>query len=103
MTIGEIRTIKRETGLSITGLHAKLLSVKDADNVDDMDLYASLVYLLMSKSGETVTWADVEAIPIVDLAAGLSVLPDEPAEQSGKAVEPPPGEVQAGEPVTSDA
>ena len=81
VTIGEIRTIKRETGMTIPELHARVLALNERTD-DDIDLYAVLVYLLMSHSGQAVTWADVEAIPIVDLAAGLSVVPDEPAESA---------------------
>jgi hypothetical protein len=74
-TIGEMRTIKRETGMTIPQLHARLLALNGRTD-DDMDLYAALVYLVMCRSGETVTWAEVDAIPIVDLAAGLTVVAD---------------------------
>ncbi|MGH3427349.1 MAG: hypothetical protein ACRDQZ_07235 [Mycobacteriales bacterium] len=77
MTIGEIRTIKRETGLSITELLAKIFTVKDDEDLD-MDVLASLVYLVVSRSAAKLSWADVERIPLVELAAGLSVVPDEP-------------------------
>ena len=82
VTIGEIRTIQRETGMTIPQLHARLSALNDRSG-DDMDLYAALVYLLMRRSGENVTWADVDAIPVVDLAAGLAVLADEPAATDG--------------------
>ena len=37
-----------------------------------------LTYLLMSHSGEKVTWADVEAISLLELTAGLSSVDDAP-------------------------
>lgn len=80
VTIGELRTIKRETGMTLEQLHERLVLQPLDDGADnDIDLYAVLTYLLMSHSGEKVTWADVEAIPLVELAAGLSSVGDEPA------------------------
>lgn len=83
VSIGELRTIKRETGMTLGQLHERLVLQPLGDASDyDIDLYAVLTYLLMSHSGEKVTWADVEAIPLVELAAGLSSVNDEPVAES---------------------
>jgi hypothetical protein len=83
VTIGELRTIKRETGMTLEQLHERLVLQPLGDASDnDIDLYAVLTYLLMSHSGEKVTWADVEAIPLVELAAGLSSVDDKPPAES---------------------
>jgi hypothetical protein len=83
VTIGELRTIKRETGMTLDQLHERLVLQPLGDGGDnDIDLYAVLTYLLMSHSGAKVTWADVEAIPLVDLASGLSSVEDEPAAET---------------------
>lgn len=77
VTIGELRTIKRETGMTLPALHARLLGLKDSGPGDDnIDLYAAMVYLVLCRAGEQVSWADVERIPLVDLAAGLTVEAD---------------------------
>jgi len=82
MTIGDIRTIKRETGMTVAALKDRILELKGGDDgvptEDDWDVYAALVYLILSRSGGRVSWAEVEDIPVAELAAGLSVLPDEP-------------------------
>lgn len=81
INIGELRTIKRETGLTVDQVHDKLTTLTKMDTDDpvmDIDLCAVFTYLLMSRSGHAVTWADVERIPLVELGAGFSVLDDEP-------------------------
>jgi len=82
VTIGEIRAIKRETGMTTTALQNRLLEMQGADDEglteENWDVYAALVYLILSRSGGHVSWADVDNIPLAELAAGLSVLPDEP-------------------------
>lgn len=82
VTIGEIRTIKHETGMTPAALQAKLLELKNAGDStaenENWDVYTALVYLVMSRSGGHVTWADVERIPLVDLASGFSIVEDEP-------------------------
>jgi hypothetical protein len=81
VTIGEVRTIKEKTGMTPAKLQTKLLELKDAGADDpegeNWDVYTALVYLLMSRSSGRIAWADVESIPLVDLAAGFSVIPDD--------------------------
>jgi hypothetical protein len=81
VTIGEVRTIKEKTGMTPAQLHKTLLEFKTANANDpedeNWDVYAALVYLLMSRSSGRIAWADVESIPLVDLAAGFSVIPAE--------------------------
>ena len=89
MTIEEIRTIKERTGMTPSGLRVKLMEfakladspqgVAGFDEMAAIDVCAALVYLLMARSGEKVTWADVERVPLLDLAAGFSIVEDEPA------------------------
>jgi hypothetical protein len=81
VTIGEVRTIKEKTGMTPAQLHKTLLELKTADTDEpedeNWDVYTALVYLLMSRSSGRIAWADVENIPLVDLAAGFSVIPDD--------------------------
>ena len=84
LSIGEIRAIKEHLGLTPSGLRANMMgfatlveSAKAGGEFDEMaavDVFAALVYLVMARSGEKVTWADVDAIPIAALAAGFSVV-----------------------------
>jgi hypothetical protein len=98
VTIGEVRTIKEKTGMTPAQLHKTLLELKtaDADGSEDenWDVYTALVYLLMSRSSGRIAWADVESIPLVDLAAGFSVIPDDdpPVESAEQ-----PAEIHVGE------
>jgi hypothetical protein len=79
MTIGEIRTIKRETGMTSDDLQTQVLALRDPDeDSENWDIYTSLVYLILSRSGGRTAWADVETIPLVDIVAGWSVIEDEP-------------------------
>lgn len=81
MTIGQIRAIRRETGLPSDELLDKVLGLKDVDQpggAEDWDVYTALVFLVLSRSDWHVTWADVERIPLVDIANGWSVVDDEP-------------------------
>jgi hypothetical protein len=98
VTIGEVRTIKQETGMTPAMLHTKLEELKRADPDDpgdeSWDVYTALVYLLMSRSSGRIAWADVESIPLVDLAAGFSVIPDD---EPLAPPEDPPADVPMGE------
>lgn len=88
LSIGEIRAINEHLGLTPSGLRTNLMnfanlikSAKDGGEFDEMaavDVFSALVYLVMARSGEKVTWADVDAIPIVALATGFSVVNDGP-------------------------
>ncbi len=79
MTIGEIRTIKRETGMDSEDLQTQVLALKDPDEgSENWDVYTALVYLILSRSGGRTAWADVENIPLVDIVAGWSLIEDEP-------------------------
>jgi hypothetical protein len=72
MEIGELRAIKAETGLTPSQLQHKLVNF---ETDDDPDVFAALVYLLRSKSGEkNVSWAEVNSVPL----SALSALDDEP-------------------------
>lgn len=93
LTIGEIRSIEAHTGLTPSGLGAKFTELAatgaGGGGIDEMgvlDVFAVTVFLLMSRSGEPVTWDEVEAIPVVDLVAGFSVVGDEPAAVANGAV-----------------
>lgn len=86
MTIGQIRAIRRETGLTSDELLGKVLALKDAEKPggdEDWDVYTALVFLVLSRSDWHVTWADVERIPLVDIANGWSVLDDDPVPGRG--------------------
>lgn len=81
MTIGQIRAIRRETGLTSEDLLGKVLALKGAEKPggdEDWDVYTALVFLVLSRSDWHVTWADVERISLVDIANGWSVIDDEP-------------------------
>ncbi len=67
MSIGEARTIKRQTGLTIADWQA---GVKSLDRVDP-DVFVSLVYLLKSRAGETVDWDELNALPVLTVIQGL--------------------------------
>lgn len=96
MTIGEIRTIKRETGMTAEVLELKVRDLRpDGDDVpkdEDWDVYTALVYLIMSRSGGRVAWADVEDLPLAEIAEGWSVVEDEPP-PADPAAEIPIGEL----------
>jgi hypothetical protein len=82
ITIGQIRAIRRETGMTSEELLGKVLALKDAEKPggdEDWDVYTALVFLVLSRSDWHVTWADVERIPLVDIANGWSVIDNEPA------------------------
>lgn len=88
VTIGEIRTIKRETGLTIEDVETRLTERSDGD-ADDWDVYAAMVYLILSRAGGHVTWDRVEMIPLAELAAGFTIVPDdEPALVEAPVTEP---------------
>ena len=67
-SIGEARAIKRATGLTIAGWNEGLENLGQLDP----DVLAGLVFLLRRRAGETVDWAEIDAVPLADLAAGLS-------------------------------
>jgi hypothetical protein len=79
LTIGECRVIKRECGMTtgqwIDTLEMMAKKPKRGQKGPEMDetVLAILMYLLRSRAGEPVTWADVEAMRILDIADGLSV------------------------------
>lgn len=80
LSIGEIRAIKRETGMSAEQFGARFGEFADMDPKDpDMDLIVGLVYLLRRRSGDKCTWADAEDVPAVHLRDAFSVVDDEPA------------------------
>jgi hypothetical protein len=77
MTIGQIRAIRRETGMTSDVLLSKVLALKDAEkpgNHEDWDVNTALVFLVLSRSDWHVTWADVERIPLMDIVNGWSVI-----------------------------
>lgn len=61
---------------------------------EDPDMYAVLVFLLRSRAGEQVDWGEIDSIPLNDLMAGFSIVPDE---------SPAPDGVPVGALVTADA
>lgn len=67
VTIGEARTIKGQTGLTIRGWEEGL---KDLASVDP-DVIAGLVWLLRSRAGEAVDWTEINALTINELATAL--------------------------------
>jgi hypothetical protein len=98
MTIGEIRTIKRETGMTAEGLELKVRELKpDGDDVpqdEDWDIYTALVYLILSRSGGHIAWAAVEDLTLAEIAEGWSVVEDEsPQEPVDLPAEIPLGEL----------
>lgn len=69
VTIGEARTIKRCTGLTLADWRLGLLTW----GREDPDVLAGLVYLLRSRAGETVDWYELEQINAQDVVDGLTV------------------------------
>lgn len=67
MSIGEARTIKRNTGLTILGWQEGL---KAMDQIDP-DICIGLIYLLRSRAGETVDWDALDELPVADVLGGF--------------------------------
>lgn len=84
LTIGESRVIKR----NCTGPNGKAMTGADwrecmvAFDREDPDLLAGIVFLLRSRAGETVEWADLEDLTVQEFAEGLTVADDEVVEPS---------------------
>ena len=74
VTIGECRVIKRETGMTIAQWRERFLAFDE-----DPDVYATMVFLMRSRAGEQVDWAEIDSIPLAELMAGFSVVTDEPS------------------------
>ena len=93
VTIGEIRTIKRETGMTPDTLKQELLDLSEVDTDDpamqNWDLYTALVYLILSRASGGARWEDVERLPVIQLATGFSVIPDEDETPPTETVELP--------------
>lgn len=71
LSIGESRTIKRETGMSITVWLEKL------QDFGDPDVLASVLYLVLSRAGEVVEWSELDDMSLTDVMRGFA-LTDEP-------------------------
>lgn len=67
MSIGEARTIKRQTGLTVGDYHDGL---KTLDRLDP-DIFLSMVFLLKSRAGETVDWDVLNELPLMAVMQGL--------------------------------
>jgi hypothetical protein len=92
LSIGEARTIKRNTGMSISEWRLGLMTL----HREDPDVLAGIVFVLRHRAGEQVDWAEMENISTQTLIAGLKLEdgdldpPQPPAEAAVE--EPAPAE-----------
>lgn len=70
LSIGEARTIKRNTGMTITEWQ---LGLALFSRREDADILAGLVFLLRSRAGEQVAWSDIDTLPIKSVKEGFDV------------------------------
>jgi hypothetical protein len=83
LSIGEARTIKRNTGMSISEWRLGLMTL----HREDPDVLAGIVFVLRHRAGEQVDWAEMENISTQTLIAGLKLEDgdlDPPAEESAE-------------------
>jgi len=75
LSIGEARTIKRHTGMTIADWRLKFALLSQ----EDPDVFAALAYLFRSRAGETVTtdWSDINKLPAQDIISGLQFSNDD--------------------------
>jgi hypothetical protein len=97
LSIGEARTIKRNTGMSISEWRLGLMTL----HREDPDVLAGIVFVLRHRAGEQVDWAEMENISTQTLIAGLKLEDgdlDPPLEKP--ATEEPPVKGPVEEPTT---
>ena len=89
VSIGEARTIKKATGMTIADWRDTFRRV----DREDPDLLIGMVYLMRTRAGETAEWSDLDHMPVKDLMAAFDVTnePDpEPATPEAPAVDVAP-------------
>lgn len=90
VSVGEARTIKRQTGMTISDWRLGLLTIER----QDPDVLAAVVFILRHRAGEDVDWADVDKLSTMELARSVVTEPGDyelPAELQDLA---PDGEVE---------
>jgi hypothetical protein len=91
LTIGEARSIKAHTGLTLTDWHQGLaLSYRG-----DPDVLAGIVWLVRRRAGEVVDWAEIDRISTESLLGSVIDVDDEQATEDEA---PAPDPVEAPKP-----
>ncbi|MGH7964163.1 MAG: hypothetical protein ACRERD_20465 [Candidatus Binatia bacterium] len=76
LTLGEARVIKRNTGLTLSDWRLGLITW----GREDPDVLAGLLYVLKTRAGEHVLWADLDAVNAQDIINGLELEESDAAE-----------------------
>lgn len=78
LTFREAREIKQHTGFRISDWAREIGNLNEIDS----DAFRGLVYLMRTRAGETFDWSELDDMPILEFAKGLSSVevpdPDEP-------------------------
>lgn len=89
VTIREAKTIKANTvtpyrpmGMSITDWSGTI------NDLGDPDILAIIVFLLRSRSGETVKWAELDDLSIEAVIRGFEMIPDPESGEEAPSGEP---------------
>lgn len=88
LTIGDARVIKREFGLSIKDVQARIESMSSSSALDinsQLDMLAILAYLVTSRTGDPVGFDVLDRIPIEDLPKMMDYADDIPPADDAKA------------------
>lgn len=91
ITLGEARTIKRMTGMSL-GEFSELFG-EGKPRTSDPDVMAAIIYLVMHRKDPRVTEADIDTLDLDMITdggtAGVAELPLEPTAASTETLSPP--------------
>lgn len=92
LTIGDARVIKREFGMSIDEVQARLMNMAAGSASDinsQLDMLAIIAYLVTSRSGDPVSFDELDRISIEDLPNMMDYADDMAVVDSVEAVELP--------------
>lgn len=83
LTIGESRAVERETGLLIT----EWIDSLSKKGINSPKVLATAVYILKTRAGETVSWADIDKLSLEEISEHLKMIEEpEPVVVEGEVV-----------------